>query len=63
MPVRFSSPELQPTYEALINGSSDYDWIVFHHAVKDMELKVQCTGTGLEDLEDEFIDGRWVRVV
>jgi hypothetical protein len=24
------------------------------------ELKLQATGSGLDDLEEEFMDGRWV---
>lgn len=56
MSVSFSSPDLQPTYQAIINGSADYDWALFNQSGN--ELKVQATGRGLEDLEEEFLDGR-----
>jgi hypothetical protein len=56
MSVSFAAPELQPTYEALINGTADYDWALFNQTGN--ELKVQATGNGLDDLEEEFLDGR-----
>lgn len=54
--MQFTDPELQPTYDALISGKADYDWAVFSQ--KGNELGLQATGTGLDDLEEEFMDGR-----
>jgi hypothetical protein len=56
MSVQFTEPDLQPTYQAIIAGNADYDWAIFNQSGN--ELKVQATGTGLEDLEEEFMDGR-----
>ena len=57
MSISFSNPLLQPTYNAIIDGSADYDWAIFNQTGN--ELKVQATGSGLDDLEEEFMDGRW----
>lgn len=56
MSISFSGPDLLPTYRAIIDGSADYDWAMFNQVGN--ELKVQGTGNGLEDLEEEFMDGR-----
>jgi hypothetical protein len=56
MSISFSAPELQPTYQAIIDGSADYDWALFTQTAN--ELKLQATGNGLDDLEEEFMDGR-----
>ena len=56
MSVQFTEPDLQPTYQALISGTADYDWAIFNQVGND--LKVQATGNGLDDLEEEFMDGR-----
>ncbi|KIR26590.1 hypothetical protein I309_04559 [Cryptococcus deuterogattii LA55] len=56
MSVVFTDPDLQPTYQALIQGSAPYDWVLFNQPGN--ELKLQATGNGLEDLEEEFMDGR-----
>jgi hypothetical protein len=58
MSISFSAPDLQPTYQAIIDGSAHYDWALFNQTGN--ELKVQATGNGLEELEDEFMDGRSV---
>jgi hypothetical protein len=58
MSVQFTEPDLQPTYQALISGNAEYDWAIFNQSGN--ELKVQATGKGLEDLEEEFMDGRYV---
>lgn len=58
MSVQFTEPELQSTYQGVISGDADYDWAIFNQTGN--ELKVQATGTGLDDLEEEFMDGRWV---
>jgi len=57
MSVSFSAPDLQPTHQAIIDGSADYDWAIFNQTAN--ELKVQATGSGLDDLEEEFMDGRY----
>ena len=57
MSVQFTEPDLEPTYQSIISGGGDYDWAMFNQSGN--ELKVQATGTGLEDLEEEFMDGRW----
>ena len=56
MSVSFIAPDLQPTYHALVNGTSDYDWALFTQSGN--ELKVEETGNGLDDLSEEFQDGR-----
>ena len=59
MSISFSAPDLQSTYNAIIDGSTDYDWAMFNQTGN--ELKVQETGSGLDELQEEFMDGRWVR--
>jgi hypothetical protein len=56
MSVQFTEPDLEPTYQAIIAGGAEYDWAMFNQSGN--ELKVQATGKGLEDLEEEFMDGR-----
>ena len=56
MSISFNAPDLQPTYQGIIDGSADYDWALFNQTAN--ELKLQQTGSGLEDLEEEFLDGR-----
>ena len=56
MSVQFTEPDLEPTYQSIISGGGDYDWAIFNQSGN--ELKVQATGTGLEDLEEEFMYGR-----
>jgi len=58
MSVQFTEPDLEPTYQAIISGGGDYDWAIFNQSGN--ELKVQATGKGLDELEEEFMDGRWV---
>jgi hypothetical protein len=58
MSVTFSDPELQPTYQGIISGGAGYDWALFNQTGN--ELRVQATGNGLDDLEEEFMDGRCV---
>ena len=60
MSISFNGPDLQPTYQAIIDGSADYDWALFNQTAN--ELKVQATGSGLDELEEEFMDGRWAIV-
>ena len=56
MSVQFTEPDLEPTYQSIISGGGEYDWAMFNQSGN--ELKVQATGTGLDDLEEEFMDGR-----
>lgn len=56
MSIQFTEPDLQPTYQALISGTADYDWAIFNQSGN--EIKLQATGNGLDDLEEEFMDGR-----
>jgi len=56
MSISFSAPDLQPTYNSIIHGSAGYDWAIYNQTGN--ELKVQATGSGLDDLEEEFMDGR-----
>ena len=56
MSVQFTEPDLEPTYQSIISGGGEYDWAMFNQSGN--ELKVQATGKGLEDLEEEFMDGR-----
>lgn len=56
MSVQFTEPDLEPTYQAIISGGGDYDWAIFNQSGN--ELKVQATGKGLDELEEEFMDGR-----
>ena len=58
MSISFAAQDLKPTYQAIIDGSADYDWALFNQTAN--ELKVQATGSGLDDLEEEFMDGRYV---
>ncbi len=58
MSISFSAPDLQPTYEGVLHGTADYDWALFTYGAGGNDLKVQSTGTGLEDLSEEFMDGR-----
>jgi hypothetical protein len=58
MSISFSAPDLQPTYQAIIDGSAGYDWAIWNQT--NDALKTQATGSGLDDLEEEFMDGRSV---
>jgi hypothetical protein len=58
MSISFAGSDLQPTYQGIIQGTADYDWAVFTYAGGSNVLKVQETGSGLEDLQEEFMDGR-----
>ena len=61
MSISFSAADLQPTYNSIVDGSSEYDWAIFNQTGN--ELKVQATGSGLDDLEEQFMDGRQVGLV
>lgn len=57
--VNLSSKEIANAYQDVING--ELDWAIFTYEGGTNDLKVQSTGGGgLEDLEEEFSDGRCV---
>lgn len=60
--VNLSSRDLRSAYEAVQSGDPDTEWAVFTYDKGTNDLKVQSTGAGgLEELEEEFSDGRQVR--
>ncbi|CAG8594001.1 5509_t:CDS:10 [Ambispora gerdemannii] len=53
------SKELRSTYEAVLNGAEETNWVVYGYDKGTNELKVSNQGGGgLEELEDEFNDGK-----
>ncbi|CAG8629815.1 7597_t:CDS:10, partial [Ambispora leptoticha] len=53
------SKELRSTYEAVLNGDAEIDWVLYGYDKGTNELKVLNKGDGgLEELEDEFNDGK-----
>ena len=57
--ANLSSKEIAKAYQDVING--EIDWAIFTYEGGTNDLKVQSTGGGgLEDLEEEFSDGRCV---
>lgn len=65
--VNLSSPALRIAYDKVIKEQG-IDWVLYTYAAGTNDLKVQSTGDGgLEELEEEFSDGRiqyaFVRVV
>lgn len=58
--VNLSSREIADAYQDVLNAR-DIDWVVFTYEKGSNDLKVQATGNGgLEELEEEFSDGRYV---
>ena len=58
--VNLSSRELTQAYQAVLNGQAT-NWALFTYEKGTNDLKLQGTGSGgLEELEEEFSDGRWV---
>ncbi|KAJ3539757.1 hypothetical protein NMY22_g4593 [Coprinellus aureogranulatus] len=56
--VNISSKEIAEAYENVVNGNG-INWAIFTYAGASNDLKVQATGDGgLEELEEEFSDGR-----
>lgn len=56
--VNLSSREIANAYQGIISGSGE-DWAIFTYEGGTNDLKVQATGNGgLEELEEEFSDGR-----
>lgn len=57
--VNLSSRELTQAYQDVLNGRG-IDWALFAYEKGSNDLKVQSTGDGgLEELEEEFSDGRY----
>lgn len=58
--VNLSGRDLLDAYQGVIKHQ-DIDWTVFTYEKGTNDLKVQGTGTGgLEELEQEFSDGKYV---
>ena len=58
--VNLSSRELTQAYQDVLNARG-IDWALFTYEKGSNDLKVQATGDGgLEELEEEFSDGRYV---
>ena len=56
--VNLSSRELLTAYQNVVNANG-VDWALFTYDKGSNDLKVQSTGDGgLEELEEEFSDGR-----
>lgn len=54
-----SIPEnAQLAYNTVLKGDPKVEWVLFSLASAGNEIKVQATGSGLDDLEEEFMDGR-----
>ena len=57
--INLSSREIANAYQDVINGN-EIDWAIFTYEGGTNDLKVQSTGNGgLEELEEEFSDGRY----
>jgi hypothetical protein len=60
MQVNLSGKDLFTAYQDVINANG-IDWALFTYDKGSNDLKVQSTGSGgLEELEEEFSDGRFV---
>jgi len=58
--VNLSGRDLLDAYQGVINRQ-DINWAIFTYEKGTNDLKVQNTGTGgLEELEEEFSDGKCV---
>jgi drebrin-like protein len=55
--VNLSSPDISKAYQDVLN-SRGIDWLILTYEKASNDLRVQATGNGLEDLEEEFSDGR-----
>ena len=57
--VNLSSRDILQAYQDVLNARG-IDWALFAYERGSNDLKVQSTGSGgLEELEEEFSDGRW----
>ena len=58
--VNLSGRDLAKAYQDVLNAQG-IDWAIFTYEKGTNDLKLQSTGDGgLEELEDEFSDGRYV---
>jgi hypothetical protein len=58
--VNISSKEILTAYQAILNGETT-NWALFTYDKGSNDLKLQSSGDGgLEELEEEFSDGRSV---
>jgi len=58
--VNLSSKEISQAYQDVVNVNN-IDWLILTYEKGSNDLKVQATGDGgLEELEEEFSDGRYV---
>jgi len=55
--VNLSSPDITKAYQDVLNARG-IDWVILTYEKASNDLRVQSTGNGLEDLEEEFSDGR-----
>ena len=61
--VNISSPEIGKAYQDVLNDRG-INWAVFTYDKGSNDLRVQGTGDGgLEELEEEFSDGRYVSML
>ena len=60
--VNLSSRDLTQAYQDVVNANG-IDWAIFTYDKGTNDLKVQATGDGgLEELHEEFSDGRYVAI-
>ena len=58
--INLSSKEIYDAYHNVVDANG-IDWAIFTYEKGSNDLKVQATGNGgLEELEEEFYDGRCV---
>lgn len=55
--VNLSSPDITKAYQDVVNARG-IEWLILTYEKASNDLRVQSTGNGLEDLEEEFSDGR-----
>lgn len=61
--VNLSSREISDAYQNVVAGR-DIDWVLYTYDKGGNDLKVQATGNGgLDELEEEFSDGRYGYIV
>jgi hypothetical protein len=56
--VNLSSPDITKAYQDVLNARG-VDWVILTYEKASNDLRVQSTGNGLDDLEEEFSDGRY----
>jgi hypothetical protein len=57
--VNLSSPDITKAYQDVVNARG-MDWLILTYEKASNDLRVQSTGNALEDLQEEFSDGRRV---